>query len=87
MMIDSFEWVNSQDWGIESLKAALANEMEHTRKLEENNASLARKIERLSIELEDAQAMVRTLMEQRTASHDTEYGKVMAKRIIQEQER
>ena len=87
MMIDPFEWVNSQDWGIDALKAALANEMAYMRKLEENNASLARKIERLSVELEDAQAMVRSLMEQRTASHATEYGKVMAKRIIQEQER
>ena len=25
-MIDPFEWVNSQDWGIDALKAALANE-------------------------------------------------------------
>ena len=23
-MIDPFEWVNSQDWGIDALKAALA---------------------------------------------------------------
>lgn len=68
----------------EDLKVALANEVEYNKQLESKVGDLAAIIERLTVERDDALAMNRTMLQERTASHDTEYGHVMAKRCAEE---
>lgn len=68
----------------EDLKVALANEVEYTKRLESKVGELAAIIERLTVERDDALAMNRTMLQERTARHDTEYGHVMAKRCAEE---
>lgn len=68
----------------EDLQVALANEVEYNKHLESKVGELAAIIERLTVERDDALAMNRTMLQERTASHDTEYGRVMAKRCAEE---
>jgi len=68
----------------EELRVSLANEVEYGKKLESKIGELAAIIERLQTERDDALAMNRAMLQERTASHDTEYGHVLAKRCAEE---